>query len=85
MEGVVAVAFLVGCASNLLICEDLPAGPDRFADMAACRTALPVLIRQHERPGSGRPPVVLGKCRLTIGPAPWLAPPDAEVLIGSSR
>ena len=33
MDGIVAVAFLVGCASNLLICQDLPARPDRFADI----------------------------------------------------
>jgi hypothetical protein len=83
MDGVVAVAFLVGCASNLLICHDLPARPGRFADMAACRTALPALIRQQERPGSGRSPVVLGTCRLMIGTSPRIAPPDAEVLIGS--
>jgi hypothetical protein len=51
--------------------------------MAACRTALPALIRQQERPGSGRSPVVLGTCRLMIGTSPRIAPPDAEVLIGS--
>jgi hypothetical protein len=84
MEGIMAVAFLVGCTSSLLICEDLPAHPDRFADMEACRTALPALIRVHEGQESGLP-VVLGKCRPMIRPAPSMPPPDAGVLAGSLR
>lgn len=84
MEGIVAVAFLVGCASNLLICEDLPARFDRLADMAACRTALPALVDHHERQASGLP-VVMGKCHLMIRPAPSMLPPDTGVLAGSLR
>jgi hypothetical protein len=75
------VAFLVGCASNLLICQDLPTPLDRFADIGACRATLPALIRHHERQESG-PPVVMGKCRLMIRPGPS---PAASVLAGSSR
>ena len=81
MDGIVAVAFLVGCASNLLICQDLPAQPDRFADIGVCRAALPALIRGHERQESA-PPVVMGKCRLMIRPGPSIAPPNAGVLAG---
>jgi hypothetical protein len=84
MGSIVAVAFLVGCASNLLNCEDLPALPDRFADMEARRTALPALLRHHEGHDRG-PPVVMGKCHLMIRPAPSMLPPDAGVLAGSWR
>jgi hypothetical protein len=84
MDGIVAVAFLVGCASNLLICQDLPAQPNRFADMEACRKELPALIRRHEEPASPLP-VVMGKCSLTIRPGPEMAPPNADVLAGSWR
>lgn len=83
MEGIAAVAFLVGCASNLLICQDLPTPLDRFAGMEACRAALPALIRDHERQESA--PVVMGKCRLMIRPGPSIAPPAASVLAGASR
>lgn len=83
MDGIVAVAFLVGCASNLLMCEDLPAPPGWFADMQACRTALPALIRDHDRQESGLP-VVMGKCRLMIRPGPpSVAPPTTSMLAGS--
>jgi hypothetical protein len=84
MDGILAVAFLVGCASNLLICQDLPTRPDRFADVEACRAALPALIRDHERQESA-PPVVMGKCRLMIRPGPSIAAPAASVLAGSLR
>ena len=84
MEGIVAIAFLVGCTSSLLICENLPVLPDRFLDMEACRAALPALIRHHEDRESG-PPVVMGKCSLMIRPAPSLVPPDAGVLAGTLR
>lgn len=84
MDGVVAVAFLVGCASNLLICQDLPAQPDRFADIEACRAALPALLRHHESQESA-PPVVMGKCRLMIRPRPSIVPPNPAVLAGSFR
>jgi len=77
MESVVAVAFLVGCSSNLLICEDLPT-PDHFADIEACRAALPSLIRFHEERGSGLA-VMLGKCRLMLRPKPLVGPPEAPV------
>jgi hypothetical protein len=84
MDGIVAVAFLVGCASNLLICQDLPALLDRFADMEACRATLPALIRHHESRETA-PPMVMGKCRLMIRPGASIAPPAASVLAGSSR
>jgi len=84
MDGIVVVAFLVGCASNLLICQDLPTRSDRFADIAACRTALPALLREHERQESA-PPVVMGKCRLMIRPEPSIVPPNAAVFAGSLR
>jgi hypothetical protein len=82
VEGILAVAFLVGCAHNLLICEDLSTPLDRFPDMEACRTALPGLIRHHEG-REGGPPVILGKCRLTVRLEPSLLPPTADVLAGS--
>jgi len=84
MEGIVAVAFLVGCTSSLLICEDLPALPDRFADMEACRAALPALLQHHQGQESGLP-VVMGKCHLMIRPASSVLPPDTGVLAGSLR
>lgn len=84
MGGIVAVAFVVGCMSNLLICEDLPALPNRFADMAACRAALPALLRHHEGQESGLP-VVMGKCHPVVRPAPSMPPPDPGVLAGSLR
>ena len=83
MESVVAVAFLVGCSSNLLICEDLPT-PDHFADMEACGAALPSLIRLHEERGSGLA-VTLGKCRLMLRPRPLVGPPEAPVVAASLR
>jgi hypothetical protein len=82
MDGSIAVAFLVGCASNVLICQDLPTQPDRFADMEACRAALPALILRHERRENGLP-VVMGKCGLMIRPGPSIAPPATSVLAGS--
>lgn len=80
MDGIVAAAFLVRCASNLLLCEDLPALPSWFADMEACRAALPNLIEEH---GSqeGRLPMVMGKCSLMIRPGPS----TASVIAGSLR
>ena len=84
MGSIVAVAFLVGCASSLLICEELTTAPGWFADMEACRAALPALIRDHERQESA-PPVVMGKCRLMIRPGPAIAPPNAGVVASSSR
>lgn len=84
MDGIVAVAFLVGCSSNLLICEDLPAQPDRFADMEACRVALPLLIRFHEAQESGLT-VMLGTCRLMLRPKPSMGPPEAPVVASSSQ
>jgi hypothetical protein len=75
MEGIVAVAFLVGCTGSLLVCEDLPAPPNRFADMAGCRAALPALVRRHERQESGLP-VVMGRFQLMLRPAPAMLPPD---------
>jgi hypothetical protein len=84
MEGIVAVAFLVGCTSSLLICEDLPALPDRFTDMEACRAALPALLQHHQGQESGLP-VVMGKCHLMIRPASSVLPPDTGVLAGSLR
>ena len=84
MDGIVAVAFLVGCASNLLICQDLPAQPNRFDDMEACRETLPALIRRHQEPASALP-VVMGKCHLMIRPKPSMLLPDAGVLAGSLR
>lgn len=84
MDGILAVAFVVGCASNLLICQDLPTRPDQFADIAACRAALPALLRHHQRQESA-PPVVMGKCRLMIRPEPSIVPPTAAVLAGSLR
>lgn len=84
MEGILAAAFLVGCTHSLLICEDLSSPLDQFADMHACRTALPGLIRHHEGREDG-PPVILGKCHLIIRAEPLLLPPDADVLVGSWR
>ncbi len=84
MGGIVAVAFLVGCGSRLLICQDLPPQPDRFADMGACRAALPALILRHERQETGLP-VVMGKCSPMIRPGPSIAPPATSVLAGSLR
>ena len=84
MDGIVAVAFLVGCASNLLICQDLPAQSNRFDDMEACRETLPALIRRHQEPASALP-VVMGKCRLMIRPGPSIVPPNPAVLAGSFR
>lgn len=81
MEGIIAVAFLVGCASNLLICEDLPAQPDRFADMAACTAALPALIRREGQ--DSNLPVVMGKCRLMLRPS--MPPQTAAVFAATSR
>jgi len=83
MDGIMAVAFLVGCGSNLLICQDLPALPDRFADMEACRSALPALARRHAKQENG-PPVVMGKCHLIIRPEPGV-PPEPAALAGSLR
>ena len=84
MGGIVAVAFVVGCMSNLLICEDLPALPEQFADIETCRAALPALLRHHEGQESGLP-VVMGRCHLIIRPAPSMLPPDPGVLAGSLR
>ena len=84
MDSIVAVAFLVGCASNLLICQDLPALPNRFADMEACRAALPALIRYHESQESGLL-VVMGKCSLAARSAPSMVPPNTDVVASSSR
>ena len=82
MAGIVAVAFLVACGTDLLVCEDLPARPDRFADMEACRAALPALIR-HPKAQDSALPVLMGKCRLMIGSE--MIPPAAGVLASSSR
>ena len=81
MEGSIAVAFLVGCASNLLICEDLPAQPDRFADIAACRATLPALIRREGQ--DSNLPVVMGKCRLMLRPS--MPPQPRTVFAATSR
>ena len=82
MEGIVAVAFLVACGTDLLVCEDLPARPDRFAGMEACRAALPALIRHPKAQESGLP-VLMGKCRLLIGSE--ISSPPRGVLARSSR
>ena len=84
MDSIIAVAVLVGCASNLLLCEDLPAQPARFADMEACRAALPALLRRLERQESG-PPVLMSKCRLMLRPQPSMVPPATSVIASSVR
>jgi len=83
MDGILAAAFLVGCMHNLLICEDLRSPVDWFGDIEACRTALPALIRHHER-REGKAPVILGKCQLMIRPKSLTLPPDPNVIMRSS-
>ena len=82
MEGILAVAFLVGCGADLLLCQDLPGRPDRFADMETCRAALPALLHQHKAQASGLP-VLMGACRLMIGSE--ITSPAAGVLASSLR
>ena len=84
MGSICRYGSLAGCASNLLICDDLPAPPDRFADMEACRAALPALILHHEKQESGLP-VVLGRCSLMIRPGPSMDRLNAGVLASSLR
>lgn len=62
MSGLHVVAFMVRCAQNLLICDDLYTGHLQFASVEQCRSELPQLIEEADTPQS----VVMGKCRYLL-------------------
>lgn len=63
MAGVHVFAFLVGCAPNLIACEQIPTNGLEWAAMPECRAELPQLVRRHEDQGV---PVVLAKCHYVL-------------------
>lgn len=75
MSGIHVAVFLVRCAQNLLICDDLYTEDLHFASMDQCRSELPQLIEEEDRPRS----VVMGKCRYL------LVEPDLPRWRGSGR
>jgi hypothetical protein len=80
MPGIKVVAFLVLCAENLLICDDLPSEHLRFADAADCRAQLPAIL--HQAQGEAGPNmVVMGRCRFIADRAS--APQRSEPARGS--
>jgi hypothetical protein len=80
MPGIKVVAFLVLCAENLLICDDLPSEHLHFADAADCRAQLPAILHQAQDE-AGSDMVVMGRCRFIADRTP--APQHEEPARGS--
>ena len=62
MSGIPVAVFLVRCAQNLLICDDLYTENLHFASMEHCRNELPHLVEEADTSRS----VVMGKCRYLL-------------------
>ena len=69
MDGIRVVAHLVRCAADLLVCTDLDTDHLRFADVEACRSKLPALIREFESVSTAGD-VVMGRCRFQLDRTP---------------
>ena len=67
MNGVLIALHLVACQPNLLICEDVPASREYWADMDACQMARePEVDRaRHSLPDQT---IVMSRCRYMIAP-----------------
>jgi hypothetical protein len=70
MDGVVAVVFLVRCATSLLLCDTVPTEHLRFDDMERCRGAASRLLEKRRRLSGSE--VWMAKCRYQ------LASPDSR-------
>ncbi|HEX2257649.1 MAG TPA: hypothetical protein VHG92_13310 [Afifellaceae bacterium] len=67
MAGIHVFAFLVGCAPNLMACEQIPTNGLEWNAMTECQAELNGLVRQHSRQGY---PVVMAKCHYVMdGPS----------------
>jgi hypothetical protein len=67
MAGIHVFAFLVGCAPNLLACEQIPTYGMEWDAMPACEAELQGLVREHSNGGYH---VVMAKCHYVMdGPS----------------
>lgn len=62
MSGIHVAVFMVRCAQNLLVCDDLYTENLHFASIEHCRNQLPQLIERADTPRS----VVMAKCRYLL-------------------
>jgi hypothetical protein len=62
MSGIHVAVFMVRCAQNLLICDDLYTENLHFASIEDCRHELPQLIEKADTPRS----VVMARCRYLL-------------------
>jgi hypothetical protein len=63
MPGIHVFAFLVGCAPNLIACEQIPTNGLEWAAMPDCRAELPRLVRRNEDRGY---PVIMARCQYVL-------------------
>ena len=63
MAGIHVFAFLVGCAPNLIACEQIPTNGLEWDTVPDCQAELSGLVRKHSGDGY---PVVMARCHYVM-------------------